>query len=326
MLELYLRKPTELELRQMENLPSPQGDEVKIKTTYGGICGSDLSVYKGKLEHAAYPLRPGHELVGTIIEAGEQALYSPGTRVVIMPNTFCGECQRCAAGQFNLCIRKKSLGVNVNGGFSEQFVISSKFVYPLPDDLPDERAVLIEPLAVVVHAFSKVQITQDTTVAIVGSGNEGMMSAALATYLGAKVTAIDINPRKHELIRKLGGIRAAFPEDIKNEHFDVVVEAAGVPGSFEKSMELVRPGGSLILIGFTPEVWFPATHIVRNEISVFGSIIYIFPQDFEQAIRYLRDPKFFIDPIISQIVPLSEYRQAYDNALSGNYGKIVFKF
>jgi len=326
MQELYLTKPSEIQLRQVDPLPSPVGDEIKVKTIYGGICGSDLSVYRGKLKHATYPLRPGHELVGTVIEAGAEAKYGTGTRVVVLPNTFCGECDLCLQGRTNICSNKKSLGVNTDGGFAEEFTISSQFVLQVPDDLPDEKAVLIEPIAVVVHAFKNVKITEGTKVAIVGSGNEGMIAAALAYHLGAIVTAIDINPKKHEMIKRIGDIHTAFPQDIQNETFDVVVEAAGAKSSFEQAVQLVRPGGAMVLIGLVPEANVPIIHIVRNEITLFGSIIYNFPSDYEQTIAYLRDSNFNIEPVVSQIIPLADYRIAYENALSGDFGKIILKF
>ncbi|KIL35815.1 sorbitol dehydrogenase [Cohnella kolymensis] len=326
MLELFLTNPTELQLRTVDALPSPKGDEIKIKTSYGGICGSDVSVYRGKLPHATYPLRPGHELVGTVIEAGPQASYPVGTRVVILPNTFCGECDLCLKGHTNICRHKKSLGVNSNGGFSEEFVISSKFALSLPDDLPDEKAVLIEPLAVVVHAFKKVNITKGTSVAIVGSGNEGMLASALAYYLGAHVTAIDINPKKLEIIKSIGDINAVYPSDIHDETFDVVIEAAGVRSSVEQGIELVKPGGAMVLIGMTPEANIPVIQLVRKELTLLGTIIYNFPSDYQQTIEYLQDPNLNISPIVSKIVPLTEYQSAYESALSGDYGKIVFKF
>jgi L-iditol 2-dehydrogenase len=212
-----------------------------------------------------------------------------------------------------------------------QMVVCRKIHLPwpclqVPDDLTDEKAILIEPIAVIVHAFRKVKITKGTRVAIVGSGNEGVLAATLAYHLGALVTAIDINPKKHELIRKFGNITAAFPEDIQNETFDVVIEAAGTKSSFELGIQLVHPGGTMVLIGFIPEANIPVTHIVRNEITLLGSIIYDFPSDYEQTIVYLRDSNFNIEPVISQIVPLSECRNAYENALSGDFGKIIFKF
>jgi len=324
MLELYLNRPNELELRNVADMPAPVGDEVKIQFRYGGICGSDLRVYQGKLAHAAYPLRPGHELVGTIIEAGEEASYAVGTRVVILPNTYCGECEWCLKGKTNICQYKKSLGVNINGGFSEHLVISSKYVLPIPEDLPFERAVLIEPFAVVVHALKKVKIEKDTTVAIFGCGNEGMLAAALTHHMGAKVTAIDINAAKLKLVKSLGDIRAVKPEEVQGESFDVVIEAAGTKITVEQGIELVKAGGDMILIGFAPEANLPVMRVVRAELTLHGTIIYNFPADFAQTIEYLRDPSFKVGPIVSKTLSLANYQEAYDMALSGNYGKIVF--
>jgi L-iditol 2-dehydrogenase len=326
LLELYVKSPMNIEIRNVESSPTPTGDEVKVKLSYGGICGSDVSVFKGKLAHAVYPLRPGHELTGTIIEAGEHAKYSVGTRVVIMPNTFCGQCDLCKKGYTHICRHKKSLGVNINGGFSEECVISSKFVLPVPDQLPDEKAVLIEPLAVVVNALKKVQITKDTAVAVMGSGNEGMFAAALAYHLGARVTAIDINPKKHEIVKKIGDIRTVQPHELTGETFDIVIEAAGVQAAVEQCIQLVSPGGAIILIGMTPEANIPVVQIVRNEITIYGSIIYRFPDDFLKAMEYLMEPEFNVEPIVSAIVPFTEYRHAYDCALSGNFGKILLDF
>ncbi|WP_017725858.1 zinc-dependent alcohol dehydrogenase [Halalkalibacterium ligniniphilum] len=326
MLELQVKNPLEIEMRQVDPLPAPKHDEIKVKTIYGGICGSDLGVFKGKLPHATYPLRPGHELVGTVIEAGEAAKYDVGTRVVVLPNTFCGECDLCLKGRTNICRHKKSLGVNSHGGFSEEFVISSKFVMPVPDELPSEKAVLIEPLAVVVSAFKKVTITKDTTVAIIGSGNEGMLAALLAHYLGAHVTAIDINPIKLEIIRRIGDIRTVSPEEVSNETFDVVIEAAGVKSAVEQGIQLVSPGGEMVLIGLAPEATLPIVQLVRSEITLYGSIIYKFPDDYLQTLEYLNDPTLNIEPIVSEIFPFADYQQAYEAALSGDFGKILLRF
>lgn len=323
MLEIYLNKPADMELRQVETLPPPGDDEVKIKLIYGGICGSDLRVFNGSLNHASYPLRPGHEIVGTIIEAGKDVKYGIGTRVVILPNTFCGECDLCAKGKPNLCRYKKSLGVNTDGGFSEEFIIPSKYVLPIPDDLPDEKAVLIEPFAVIVHAFKKVNITKDTSVLIVGCGNEGMLAAALANYLEADVTAIDIKPSKLELVRNLGDIRAVTPQEVNNETFDVVIEAAGTKDSVEQGMHLVSPGGSMVLIGMTKEANFPVTHVVWNELTLYGTIIYNFPDDFLKSMEFLRDSRLNVSAIISEIVPFTKTKDAYEKALTGEYGKIL---
>lgn len=109
MLELYLEQPNKLSLREAEALPAPQDGEVKIKIIYGGICGSDLRVYQGKISYAGYPIRPGHEVLGVVTEAGKSATHAVGTKIVVFPNTFCGECEYCLSGKTNICKEKKPL-------------------------------------------------------------------------------------------------------------------------------------------------------------------------------------------------------------------------
>ncbi|MGM0876702.1 MAG: zinc-dependent alcohol dehydrogenase [Bacillota bacterium] len=326
MLGLYINKPGDLVLKELPSLSSLKEDEVKVKLIYGGICGSDIGVYKGKIPHASYPVRPGHELLGTVIEVGRSSKYEVGTKVVVQPNTFCRECDLCLKGKTNICRHKQSLGVNTDGGFSEEFVISSKYVLPIPNEMQDERAVLIEPLAVIVHAFRKVEITEGTSVAIIGCGTEGMLAIALATHLGANVSAIDISQEKLDKVKSFGVTRTAKPDEIQDETFDVVIEAAGVRESVEQSIDIAGPGGSLVLVGLTPESTFPAVKVVRNELTIYGSIIYNYPEDFTQTLEYLMQPDFYIEPIISEIIPFKEYERAYEAAISGRYGKIVLNF
>lgn len=326
MQELFIEKPMQLELRENREIRTLHDEEVRIKVKYGGICGSDLSVYKGKFSHAVYPIRPGHELVGTIIEKGKHASYETGTRVVVLPNTFCSECEMCNQGKTNICINKKSVGINQEGGFAEEFIISSKFVLPIPDDLSDVRAVLIEPLAVVVSGLNKVNITEGMSVAVIGTGTIGLLAASLAYSFGANVTGIDTNAKKHELLRGIGNIRAIYPEEITTEKFDIVIEAAGTEEAVIQSIHILKPGGSMVALGITGDVTIPYIQVVRNDLTIYGSIIYKFPQDYEKTIDYLRDPKVNVEPIVSKIVPLQGYQTAFQDALSGNYGKILLDF
>lgn len=326
MFELYLEKPGQLTLREVPSLPAPQNNEVKIKILYGGICGSDLRVYKGQLAYAAYPLRPGHEALGIIAETGGAAALKPGMKVVVFPNTFCGQCEFCLKGNTNVCPQKQVFGINVNGVFGTEFITDAQFVIPVPATMPDERAILIEPLAVTVHALKKANIAKGTSLAVIGCGTEGLLAVALARHLGADVTVMDINPLKLEIAKKLGDIRVAHPQEVTDELFDVVVEAAGVSQSVEQAMQLVKPCGVLIAVGITGDpVNFPVIRIVRNEITIHGTIIYTLG-DFAAAIEFLGNPGFHIEPVISKIIPVSEYQQAYKDALTGNFAKIVIDF
>jgi L-iditol 2-dehydrogenase len=323
---LQLKNPGELELKEYSFESPLRDDDVKIKLIYGGICGSDIGVYKGKIGHAKYPIRPGHELVGRIMDIGKSVNLEIGTKVVITPNTFCGECENCLKGYRNICIYKESLGVNVDGIFSEEIIISSKYVLPIPEELEDKKAVLIEPFAVISHAFEKARITKNTTVAVIGCGTEGTLAIALATYLGAEVTAIDINQTKLEKVKAAFGINILLPNEVKDEKFDVVIEAAGVKQAVEQAVRIAKQGGSVILIGLTPEATLPIIEIVRNEITILGSIIYNFPEDFYKCVTYLLNDDFEVSPIISNIYPLKEYKKAYIYAISGQCGKILLDF
>jgi L-iditol 2-dehydrogenase len=283
-------------------------------------------VYKGSLGYAIYPIRPGHEALGVIIEAGNKTSLKIGSKAVIFPNTFCGQCEFCQRGQTNVCRGKQVFGINAAGVFGGEFVTDAQFVIPVPDDMPDERAILVEPLAVTVHALKKANITKGTSVAIVGCGTEGLLAVALANHLGANVTVMDVNPLKLNMAKKLGNIRAVHPHEVTGEWFDVVVEAAGVRQSVEQAIQLVKPGGALVAIGITADpVNFPVIHIVRNEITIFGTIIYTL-NDFAAALELLSDSSFSIEPVLSKIVPVTEFQQAYEDALSGNFAKIILSF
>jgi L-iditol 2-dehydrogenase len=327
MLGLFLVNPGELVLKEFPREQSPKDNEVKIKLIYGGICGSDVGVYKGKLGHAKYPLIPGHELVGEIIEVGKDAKFTVGARVVITPNTFCGVCENCLKGQKNICKKKQSLGVTIQGVFAEEVTVESKFVLPVPEQLPSEKAVLIEPFAVIVHAFEKIKVEKDSTVSVIGCGTEGMLAIALAQYLGAQVTAIDINEKKLEKVRNgFPGVKTALPNEVDACSFDIVIEAAGARSSAEQTIQIVKPGGTIIFVGLAPEANFSVMQIVRNEITLHGSIIYNFPEDFEKCVEYLMDDGLNVSPIVSNVFHLIDYSKAYNDAVSGEYGKILIDF
>lgn len=326
MLELFLEKPKHLVLREAAPLPSPQSHEVKLNILYGGICGSDLKVYKGEVAYATYPLRPGHEALGIVSEAGADSSLKPGMKAVVFPNTFCGRCQHCLRGNTNVCSQKQVLGINVDGVFGTEFVLDSQFVIPVPATIPDERAILTEPLAVTVHALQKANLTRGMSVAIVGCGTEGLLAVALANYLGADITVLDIKPEKLALAAEIAPVRGMHPAEAKDEEFDVVVEAAGVKQSVEQAMQMIKPCGRLVALGITAEpVDFPVVRIVRNEISIHGTIIYTL-NDFIAALQLLSTPEFYIEPVVSRFVPLRDYQQAYRDALSGKFAKIIIDF
>lgn len=314
-------------MREAAPVQTLKENETRVRLIYGGICGSDLKVFCGTIPYAKYPCRPGHEILGAVIEAGEMSPYKPGTRVISYPNTYCGKCEFCLQGKTNICSSKQSFGVTINGLFASEIVIDSKFLVPVPSELSNERAILTEPFAVNVHALKRANISKGASVAVVGCGTEGLLSVALLDYMGADITVLDINLDK---MKKAGSfnktIKSLHPEEVDGELFDFVVEAAGVKAAIEQAFLLVKPGGSLITLGLINDaVSFPSLHVTRSEITIFGSIIYT-KKDFEEALGLLQDPEFNVSPVLSKIVPLGDYEKAFEDALTGNFTKIVLDF
>jgi L-iditol 2-dehydrogenase len=325
--ELHLEKPGDLRMREIGPAPAPKDNEVKVKVTYGGICGSDLRVFRGTIPYATYPCRPGHEILGTVVEAGEQSRYKVGTRVASFPNTYCGQCEFCRQGRTNICKNKKSFGVTCDGLFAREIIVDSEFVVPIPPDLADERAILVEPFAVNVHALKRTHIPSGASVAVIGCGTEGLLAIALLNHMGADLTVLDINPSKMEKAKSFNEkIKTMHPANAKDQVYDVVVEAAGVKASVEQAFQLVKPGGAMISLGITgEEISYPALRITRSEITIYGTIIYT-KKDFADAIALLQDPLFNVGPILSRIDPLDKYQEAFADALTGNFAKIVLDF
>ncbi|MDU4961338.1 MAG: alcohol dehydrogenase catalytic domain-containing protein [Sporomusaceae bacterium] len=325
-LELYLEKPEQLVIREAAFCPEPKANEVILQVIYGGICGSDIRVYRGLISYAKYPLRPGHEVLGRIVKAGSLVPLQPGTRAVVFPNTYCGECEYCLEGNTNICAGKQPLGVSCDGVFAQMIAVDAKYVVAVPENMPDSRAILIEPFAVIVHALKKACIRPGSRIGIIGCGTEGLLSVSLALHLGAAVSVVDINPVKLQLARQFGPVTTFTPESVQGQLFDVVVEAAGVKASIEQSLQLVKPGGTMIALGITGDlVAVSPIHIVRSELSILGSIIYT-KQDFADAIAYLGDSDFRIEPVISKIVPFTSCQEAFADAVSGNFAKLILDF
>lgn len=327
MKSLYIEKPGEISWKEIDSISDVNHDEVKIKVIYGGICGSDVSIFKGKLPHAIYPVVPGHEILGEIIEKGSNVDIGVGERVVVQPNSYCGKCEYCRNDKTNICPEKKSMGINIRGGFATEVIVPAKYAIRVPSSLSNERAILIEPLAVIVHAIKKVEINQDTSVAIVGCGTEGMLAVALASYLGGNITAIDVNPEKLKKIKEYyPDVTIMFPSEVSENQFDVTIEVAGVKESFEQCIDIVKPGGSIVAVGFPEIAEIPVVKMVRKEITIFGSIIYSQSKDFYDSINFLMNDKFYVEPIISEIIPVNRFKEAYEKASSGKFRKIVLEF
>ena len=178
--------------------PQPGEGEVLLKIQMAGVCGSDHSIYQGKMP-AALPLVPGHEGVGTVEALGPAVgKIKVGQRVTIHPNYFCGHCLPCRKDLTNVCLSKTRLGIDINGVFAEYAVVPEAALYPVPDSLPNEVAIFTEPLAVAAHGLNKVSPKKEDRVLIFGAGVIGQLILQLAKSRSRDISACDLVEQRLE--------------------------------------------------------------------------------------------------------------------------------
>jgi L-iditol 2-dehydrogenase len=251
---------------RIERVPVPEAAPGELIVSVGAAltCGTDLKVFR-RGYHARMIVPPalfGHELAGTVVQAGEGVVgFVPGDRVVALNSAPCGHCYFCERDQENLC---DDLLFN-NGAYAEFIRIPARIVAKntlhVPAHVPLEHAALTEPLACAVHGFEDSHPHPGDTVAVIGGGPLGLMILHVAALAGCEVIAIVKHDGQVEAARQLGAahvvqtanIRTAIKETraltLKNQGVDIAIEAVGVPEAWQEAVELVRKGGTVNFFG-----------------------------------------------------------------------------
>ena len=191
-------KPNEL---RVIDVPKPTLDEhnnVLVKMTAAGICGSDVGIYHGTNAAATYPRIIGHEMVGVVVETGPTAQkVKVGDRVIIDQVVPCGHCYACRKGRPNVCGNLQVRGVHIDGGYREYMAVPDTDCYLVPDSLTDAEAVMIEPTTIAVQCCSRAQLESEDTVLIIGSGALGSSILRIVRlYHPQKIIVADIDDAK----------------------------------------------------------------------------------------------------------------------------------
>ena len=251
---------------RIEDVPVPRAGPGELIVRVGAAltCGTDLKVFR-RGYHARMIVPPalfGHELAGTVVEAGEGVEgFANGSRVVALNSAPCGQCYFCRRGQENLC---DDLLFN-NGAYAEFIRIPARIVSKntliVPDHVPLENAALTEPLACAVHGFLDSNPHPEDTVAVIGGGPLGLMMVHVAALSGCNVIAIVKHDGQVEAAKQLGAAHIIKSSSIQkairetraltpnNRGVDIAIEAVGVPESWEEAVEMVRKGGTVNFFG-----------------------------------------------------------------------------
>jgi L-iditol 2-dehydrogenase len=263
-----LHKPLDLRVEEV-SIPQIDSNEVLVKMKRVGVCGSDIHFYlEGSIASfiVKKPLILGHECAGEIMEIGDEVKnLKIGQRVVIEPGFTCGKCEYCKTGRYNLCREVKFYAAPpYDGAFAEYISAPEQNVYVMPDEMSYEEGAMIEPLAVGMMATKMGEVMAQDIVAVLGAGPIGQMALQAAkTYGVPEIFVTDVVDYRLEYAKKFGAnevintakenIMEKIMELTDNKGIDIVIEASGASSAIQQSIDIVRPGGRIVLVGYPPK-------------------------------------------------------------------------
>ncbi len=316
---VVLRKPYDLVVSEVA-APEPAHDQVLVRVTNSGICGTDLKIFTGAMP-ATYPVIMGHEMAGEVLDGADGSGLRRGDRVLVDPVLYCGSCFDCRAGRTNLCPQGVVIGREVDGGFADFVVAPRTHVYPLPASIESRTAPLIQVLTTVLHAQRRASISAGQSVAVIGLGVSGQLHVQLAKARGAgPVIGMTRSAWKRSIADRLGadltatvgpgGVQAV--RDATQGHgADVVIESTGMVKSIGDAIAMVRPGGTVVLFGIytASEGQLPFYQLYYKEPTVISARAAM-GDDFPESIDLVARGRIKLDALVTQVLPVAELARA----------------
>jgi len=315
---VVLTAPNTLDVRDAE-IPEPADDECLVQVSHSGICGTDQKIFQGDIP-VDYPLIMGHEMVGTLVRAPTSVSLPIGSRVIVDPVYFCGACFHCRAGQTNLCPNGGLVGRDRDGGFAEYLRVPVRSVFPLPDEIHDSEAPLVQVLTTCVHARRLAPASADEIVVVTGLGVTGQLHVQLAKANGAFVIGITRSQWKRELAEQLGADVTLAPGDDLKERVlavsdgrgaDLVIETVGSVPLMAQAIELARIGGRVLTFGIytAKQGALPFYQNYFKELKIINSRASR-SRDFPASLDLVRRGIVQLTPLITHTLALKELDQA----------------
>ena len=314
----------ELKLDNNYKKPIPEKGEALIRVKLAGICNTDYEITKGYMGYVGVL---GHEFVGIVEDVNSEKPEDKawiGKRVVAEISWGCDDpnCEWCAKKNYRHCPNRHTIGIwKKDGCMAEYLTVPTNILFEVPENVTDEQAVFVEPLAAACEILEQLHIEPTSKILVLGDGKLGLTTALTLNAHNLDVVLVGKHQNKLD-IAKAQGVKTVLLNDLKQEKYDVVVEATGSASGFETSMSLTKPRGFLVLkstVASGKEL--NLAPIVIDEITVLGSRC----GQFAPALRLLKNNRIDFTPFISGIYPIEKALEAFEANKSKESLKILIR-
>jgi threonine 3-dehydrogenase len=323
----------------LEEIPEPTIgiNDVLIRVTHTGICGTDVHIYKWDdwaRTTIPVPMAIGHEFVGEIVAVGSNVNdFHPGEIVSGEGHVVCGRCRNCLAGRRHLCAHSRGVGVNRPGAFAEYIALPMSNIWRHDPDINRDVAAIFDPFGNAVHTGLSFPVLGED-ILITGAGPIGVMAAAVVRHAGARyVVVTDVNPYRLELARKMGATLAINSSEISlrevqkqlgmQEGFDVGLEMSGNPSAFHDMIANMSHGAKIGMLGIPSEEmpidWKQVIFSMLTIKGVYGREMY----ETWYKMTVMLQSGLDITPVITHRFCFRDFQQGFEVMMSGKSGKVI---
>lgn len=317
---IQIVEPKTMRRIEIDEPGRPGPGQALVRTHRMGVCGTDVSCYLGKFPFFDFPRIPGHELGVEVLEVGDGVTnVKVGDRCSVEPYMNCGQCFACRRGAGNCCVNLKVIGVMMDGGLCDRFILRAEKLHP-SKKLTMEQLALVETLAIGCHANDRGAPPAGEHALIVGLGPIGLATLEFARLTDAKISVMDMNEQRLEFVRRNYGIENTIQfkgdeselprmrELTGGDMYSVVTDATGNKHSMAGALKYVAPTGTLVYVGITTEeVAFRHPVLHRPEATIKASRNAL-PPDFSRIIGLIENGTINTDPWIT-------HRTSFDDVI-----------
>jgi threonine 3-dehydrogenase len=323
-------------LRDVET-PKIGTNDLLIKISKTSICGTDLHIYewdKWAQKTIKVPTVLGHEFCGKVVEIGESVQgFNIGDRIAGEGHITCGHCRNCRTDKRHLCSHITGVGITRDGAFAEYVSLPATNAFLLPDDISDDVASVLDPLGNAIHTALAFDLVGED-VLITGAGPIGIMAAAVAKHVGARrIVVSDLNDYRLDLAKKMGATHIVNVSETPLEEFiksmnmhegiDVAMEMSGNPKALQSTLNLIRPGASIALLGILPDDaaidWQKVIFKGLTLQGIYGRKMF----DTWYKMAGLLSAGLNINPILTHSYSFEDYEEGFKAMATGKCGKVI---